>query len=63
MMFILFVSSGLGLPGSLGLPPSHPYSSLYTDPLHAELLAREAHRAAELRSVENYSEKIFQKLN
>ena len=54
-MLILFVSSGLGLPGSLGLPPTHPYSSLYTDPLHAELLAREAHRAAELRWAENIS--------
>ena len=40
--------SGLGL----GLPPS-PYSGLYgADPLHAELLAREAQRAAEMRLVE-----------
>ena len=43
--------SGLGLAGSLGLPPTHPsvFSSLYTDPLHAELIAREAQRAAEIR--------------
>ena len=37
----------------LGLGPTHPYSSLYTDPLHAELLAREAQRAAEIRMVES----------
>ena len=36
----------------LGLGTTHPYS-LYTDPLHAELLAREAQRAAEIRMVES----------
>ena len=44
---------GLGLTPGLGLAPS-PYSGLYgaADPLHAELLAREAQRAAEMRLVE-----------
>jgi len=47
---------GLSMPPSLGLPPGHPYNALYADSLlaaqqqqHAELYAREAHRAAELQ--------------
>ena len=52
------IFAGLGgLGPGLGLPPGHPYSALYAaDPLlaatqhqHAELFAREAHRAAELQ--------------
>lgn len=47
---------GLSLPPGLGLPPGHPYNALYADSLmaaqqqqHAEMYAREAHRAAELQ--------------
>ena len=54
--FNILMLSGLSMPPSLGLPPGHPYNALYADSLlaaqqqqHAELYAREAHRAAELQ--------------